>query len=709
MASKKDDWREIAEKELKNRTLDDLTWKTLEGIDVSPVYTAEDVEGLDHLGSIPGEAPFTRGVKATMYAGRPWTIRQYAGFSTAEESNAFYRRNLAAGQQGVSVAFDLATHRGYDRDHPRVTGDVGKAGVAIDSVEDMKILFDGIPLDQVSVSMTMNGAVIPILASFIVAGEEQGHDKSVLSGTIQNDILKEFMVRNTYVYPPEPSMRIVADIIEFTAWEMPRFNSISISGYHMQEAGANLVQELAFTLADGREYVRAAIHRGMDVDKFAGRLSFFFAIGMNFFMEAAKLRAARLLWHRVMSEFEPKNPRSSMLRTHCQTSGVSLQEQDPYNNVVRTAYEAMSAVLGGTQSLHTNALDEAIALPTDFSARIARNTQLILQEETGVTNVVDPLAGSYYVEKLTHDLAEKAWALMEEVEEMGGMTKAVASGMPKLRIEETAATRQAMIDRGDEVIVGVNKYRKEKEDPIDILSIDNNEVRRSQIAALERIRANRDEAACTAALEELERRAKEGGNLLEGAVEAARARATVGEISMSMEKVFGRHRAEVKTLAGVYGAAYEGDDGFAAIQKSVEEFATEEGRRPRMLVVKMGQDGHDRGAKVIATAFADIGFDVDVGPLFQTPDEAAQDAIDNDVHVVGISSQAAGHKTLAPQLIDALKEKDAGDIIVICGGVIPQQDYDFLKEAGVKAIFGPGTNIPEAAQDILKLIREARG
>ncbi|MEQ8898517.1 MAG: methylmalonyl-CoA mutase, partial [Roseovarius sp.] len=540
------------------------------------------------------------------------------------------------------------------------------------------------------------------------AGEEQGHDKSVLSGTIQNDILKEFMVRNTYVYPPEPSMRIVADIIEYTAWEMPRFNSISISGYHMQEAGANLVQELAFTLADGREYVRAAIHRGMDVDKFAGRLSFFFAIGMNFFMEAAKLRAARLLWHRVMSEFEPKNPRSSMLRTHCQTSGVSLQEQDPYNNVVRTAYEAMSAVLGGTQSLHTNALDEAIALPTDFSARIARNTQLILQEETGVTNVVDPLAGSYYVEKLTHDLAEKAWALMEEVEEMGGMTKAVASGMPKLRIEETAATRQAMIDRGDEVIVGVNKYRKDKEDPIDILSIDNNEVRRSQVAALERIRANRDEAACTAALDELERRAKEGGNLLEGAVEAARARATVGEISMSMEKVFGRHRAEVKTLAGVYGAAYEGDDGFAAIQKSVEAFAEEEGRRPRMLVVKMGQDGHDRGAKVIATAFADIGFDVDVGPLFQTPDEAAQDAIDNDVHVVGISSQAAGHKTLAPQLIDALKEKDAGDIIVICGGVIPQQDYDFLKEAGVKAIFGPGTNIPDAAQDILRLIRAAR-
>ena len=702
-------WRALAEKELRGKPVDDLTWTTLEGIRVKPLYTEADTEGLTHMGGLPGVPPFTRGVKATMYAGRPWTIRQYAGFSTAEESNAFYRRNLAAGQQGVSVAFDLATHRGYDSDHPRVVGDVGKAGVAIDSVEDMKILFDGIPLDQVSVSMTMNGAVIPVLASFIVAGEEQGHDKSVLSGTIQNDILKEFMVRNTYVYPPEPSMRIVADIIEFTAWEMPRFNSISISGYHMQEAGANLVQELAFTLADGREYVRAAIHRGMDVDKFAGRLSFFFAIGMNFFMEAAKLRAARLLWHRVMSEFEPKNPRSMMLRTHCQTSGVSLQEQDPYNNVVRTAYEAMSAVLGGTQSLHTNALDEAIALPTDFSARIARNTQLILQEETGVTNVVDPLAGSYYVEKLTHDLAEKAWALMEEVEEMGGMTKAVASGMPKLRIEETAATRQAMIDRGDEVIVGVNKYRKDKEDPIDILSIDNNEVRRSQIAALERIRANRDEAACTKALEELERRAKEGGNLLEGAVEAARARATVGEISMSMEKVFGRHRAEVKTLAGVYGAAYEGDDGFAAIQKSVEEFAEEEGRRPRMLVVKMGQDGHDRGAKVIATAFADIGFDVDVGPLFQTPDEAAQDAVDNDVHVVGISSQAAGHRTLAPQLIEALHEKDAGDIIVICGGVIPQQDYEFLKEAGVKAIFGPGTNIPAAAQDILKLIREARG
>ena len=708
MASKKDAWREIAEKELRGRPIDDLTWQTLEGIAVQPLYTEDDIRDLPHLGSTPGAAPFTRGVKATMYAGRPWTIRQYAGYSTAEESNAFYRRNLAAGQQGVSVAFDLATHRGYDSDHPRVVGDVGKAGVAIDSIEDMKILFDGIPLDKVSVSMTMNGAVIPILASFIVAGEEQGHDKSVLSGTIQNDILKEFMVRNTYIYPPEPSMRIIADIIEYTSEHMPKFNSISISGYHMQEAGANLVQELAFTLADGREYVKTAIERGMDIDAFAPRLSFFFAIGMNFFMEAAKLRAARMLWCRIMEDLGAKTAKSKMLRTHCQTSGVSLQEQDPYNNVIRTAYEAMSAVLGGTQSLHTNALDEAIALPTDFSARIARNTQLILQEETGVTNVIDPLAGSYYVESLTNELAEEAWKLIEEVEEMGGMTKAVATGMPKLRIEESAARRQAMIDRGEEVVVGVNKYRKEHEDPIDILEIDNDQVREGQVARLEKIRASRDEAACQAALDELTRRAEHGGNLLDAAVDAARARASVGEISMSMEKVFGRHRAEVKTLAGVYGAAYEGDEDFAAIQKTIEDFAEEEGRRPRMLVVKMGQDGHDRGAKVIATAFADIGFDVDVGPLFQTPEEAAQDAVDNDVHVVGISSQAAGHKTLAPKLIDALRDKDASEIIVICGGVIPQQDYDFLKKAGVKAIFGPGTNIPEAAQDILQLIRAAR-
>ncbi len=709
MTVTKKDWQELASKELRDKPLESLNKETLEGITVQPLYTHEDIQDLPHMGNLPGFAPFTRGVKATMYTGRPWTIRQYAGFSTAEESNAFYRKNLAAGQQGVSVAFDLATHRGYDSDHPRVEGDVGKAGVAIDSVEDMKILFDGIPLDQVSVSMTMNGAVIPILANFIVAGEEQGVSRAALSGTIQNDILKEFMVRNTYVYPPEPSMRIVADIIEYTSNEMPKFNSISISGYHMQEAGANLVQELAYTLADGREYVRAAIARGMNVDKFAGRLSFFFAIGMDFFMEIAKLRAARLLWSRIMDEFDPKDPRSKMLRTHCQTSGVSLQEQDPYNNVIRTAYEAMSAVLGGTQSLHTNALDEAIALPTEFSARIARNTQLVLQEETRVTEVVDPLAGSYYVEKLTHDLAEAAWKLIEEVEDMGGMTKAVASGLPKLRIEESAAKRQAMIDRGQEVIVGVNKYRKEKEDQIDILEVDNDKVRASQIARLEHIRATRDGAAVEAALAELTRRAAEGGNLLEAAIDAARARASVGEISMAMEKTFGRHRAEVKTLAGVYGAAYEGDAGFAQIQKDVETFAEEEGRRPRMLVVKMGQDGHDRGAKVIATAFADIGFDVDVGPLFQTPDEAAQDAIDNDVHVVGISSQAAGHKTLAPKLIAALKAQGAEEIIVICGGVIPQQDYDFLRAAGVKAIFGPGTNIPAAAADILRLIREARG
>ncbi len=708
MTDKKEEWTKLAQKELKDRPLDSLTWKTLEGIDVQPLYTEDDLTGLSHLGTMPGFAPFLRGPRATMYAGRPWTIRQYAGFSTAEASNAFYRKALAAGQQGISVAFDLATHRGYDSDHPRVVGDVGKAGVAIDSVEDMKILFDGIPLEKVSVSMTMNGAVIPILANYIVAGEEQGVDRSLLSGTIQNDILKEFMVRNTYIYPPEPSMRIIADIIQYTSNEMPKFNSISISGYHLQEAGANLVQELAFTLADGREYVRAALATGMDVDKFAGRLSFFFAIGMNFFMEVAKLRAARLLWHRIMTEFAPKKPGSLMLRTHCQTSGVSLQEQDPYNHVVRTAYEAMAAALGGTQSLHTNALDEAIALPTEFSARIARNTQLILQEETGITHVVDPLAGSYYIEKLTADLADKAWALIEEIEAMGGMTKAVVSGMPKLRIEETAARRQAMIDRGEEVIVGVNKYRPAHEEQLDILDIDNAAVREAQVARLKQIRDTRDEAKVQATLAEITRRAKEGGNLLEAAVEAARARASVGEISMAMEEVFGRHRAEVKTLSGVYGAAYEGDEGFAQIQRDVEKFAEEEGRRPRLLVVKMGQDGHDRGAKVIATAFADIGFDVDVGPLFQTPEEAAQDAIDNDVHVIGISSLAAGHKTLAPKLIEALKEKGAGDIIVICGGVIPHQDYEFLKNAGVKAIFGPGTNIPFAAREILDLIRAAR-
>ena len=708
MSDELETWRTLAGRELKGKPVESLDWETPEGIVVKPLYTEHDLDGLPHMGSLPGLAPYTRGPRATMYAGRPWTIRQYAGFSTAEESNAFYRRNLAAGQQGVSVAFDLATHRGYDSDHPRVVGDVGKAGVAIDSVEDMKILFDGIPLDKVSVSMTMNGAVIPVLASFIVAGEEQGVDRALLSGTIQNDILKEFMVRNTYIYPPEPSMRIISDIIGYTAREMPKFNSISISGYHMQEAGANLVQELGFTLADGKEYVKAAIDAGMDVDEFAGRLSFFFAIGMNFFMEAAKLRAARLLWHRIMTDFGAKKASSLMLRTHCQTSGVSLQEQDPYNNVVRTAYEALAAALGGTQSLHTNALDEAIALPTDFSARIARNTQLILQEETGITHVVDPLAGSYYVESLTAELAEKAWALVEEVDALGGMTRAVGSGMPKLRIEESAARRQAAVDRGEEVIVGVNKYRLREQEPLDILDVDNVKVRDSQVARLERIRATRDAAAWEQAIAALEAAARSGGNLLAAAVEAARARATVGEISDAMEKVFGRHRAEVRTLAGVYGAAYEGDADFAAIQADVETFAEAEGRRPRMLVVKMGQDGHDRGAKVIATAFADIGFDVDVGPLFQTPEEAAQDAIDNDVHVVGISSQAAGHKTLAPKLIEALKAQGAGEILVICGGVIPQQDYAFLKDAGVSAIFGPGTNIPAAAREILGLIRDAR-
>ena len=708
MDKSKIDWQRLAEKELRGKSVEELDWTTLEGIKVKPVYSEEDLKEIEHLGNLPGFEPYVRGVKATMYAGRPWTIRQYAGYSTAEESNAFYKRGLAAGQQGVSVAFDLATHRGYDSDHERVIGDVGKAGVAIDSVEDMKILFDGIPLNEISVSMTMNGAVIPVLANFIVAGEEQGHKKSDLSGTIQNDILKEFMVRNTYIYPPEPSMRIVADIIEYTSSEMPKFNSISISGYHMQEAGASLVQELAYTLADGKEYAKKAIEKGLDIDAFAGRLSFFFAIGMNFFMEAAKLRAARLLWHRIMTDLGAKNPRSKMLRTHCQTSGVSLQEQDPYNNVIRTAYEAMSAVLGGTQSLHTNALDEAMALPTDFSARIARNTQLILQEETGVSNVVDPLAGSYYVEKLTADLADAAWRLIEEVDEMGGMTKAVAAGMPKLRIEETAAKRQADIDRGDQVIVGVNKYRLTQEDELDIRDIDNDAVRAAQVKRLENIKKERDEKNCLAALLNLEKAAEGGDNLLEAAVEASRARATVGEISMAMEKVFGRHRAEVKTLAGVYGAAYEGDEDFIAIQHELEKFTKDEGRRPRMLVVKMGQDGHDRGAKVIATAFADIGFDVDVGPLFQTPDEAAQDAIDNDVHVIGISSQAAGHKTLAPKLIEALKSRDAGDILVICGGVIPQQDYEFLYEKGVKAIFGPGTNIPAAASKILDLIRQTK-
>ncbi|MAY68163.1 MAG: methylmalonyl-CoA mutase [Rhodospirillaceae bacterium] len=701
-----DEWAAAAAKELKGKSPDDLIWETPEGIAVKPLYTAADLEGLEHIDSLPGFAPYLRGPRATMYANRPWTIRQYAGFSTAEDSNKFYRDNLAAGQKGLSVAFDLATHRGYDSDHPRVVGDVGKAGVAIDSVEDMKILFDGIPLDEMSVSMTMNGAVLPVLAGYIVAAEEQGVAPEKLSGTIQNDILKEFMVRNTYIYPPTPSMRIVADIIEYTAHNMPRFNSISISGYHMQEAGATAVQELAFTLADGLEYVRAAKAKGLDVDKFAPRLSFFFAIGMNFFMEVAKLRAARLLWSELMAQFEPKDPKSSMLRTHCQTSGVSLTARDPYNNVIRTTIECMAAVLGGTQSLHTNALDEAIALPTPFSARIARNTQLIVAEETGIPQVIDPLAGSYYVESLTASLAQAARELINEVEGLGGMTKAVEAGLPKQVIEEAAARKQARVDRGEEVVVGVNKYARAEEDDIDILDVDNAAVRISQIKRLENIRATRDSAACTAALEALTRAAESGeGNLLELAVEATRKRATVGEISEALEKVYTRHRAEIHSISGVYGAAYEGDAGFEKIRDDVAAFAETEGRRPRMLVVKMGQDGHDRGAKVIATAFADIGFDVDVGPLFQTPEEAARQAIENDVHVIGVSSQAAGHKTLVPSLIDELKAQGAEDILVICGGVIPAQDYDFLKAKGVAAIYGPGTNIPSAAAEIMEIIR----
>ncbi|MGD8327159.1 MAG: methylmalonyl-CoA mutase [Sphingomonadales bacterium] len=704
MSDKKNikDWQDLADKELKGESTDSLIWNTPEGVPVKPLYTSDDVADVEE--SLPGLFPFTRGPRATMYTKRPWTVRQYAGFSTAEESNAFYRRNLAGGQKGLSVAFDLATHRGYDSDHPRVVGDVGKAGVAIDSVEDMKILFNGIPLDEMSVSMTMNGAVIPTMAFYIVAAEEQGVTPEKLSGTIQNDILKEFMVRNTYIYPPEPSMRIVSDIIAFTSEKMPRFNSISISGYHMQEAGSTLAQELAFTLADGMEYVRAAIKTGLDVDKFAPRLSFFFCIGMNFFMEVAKLRAARMLWARIMKDFGAKDPKSMMLRTHCQTSGVSLTEKDPYNNVVRTTIEALAAALGGTQSLHTNALDEAIALPTDFSARIARNTQLILQEESGITKTVDPLGGSYYIESLTRDLADQAWALIEEVEDMGGMTKAVESGWPKLQIEEAAAAKQARIDRGEEVVVGVNKYRLEKEDPVDILDIDNKAVREAQIARLNKVKAERDEASVKASLDALREGAKAKGNLLALAVDAARARATLGEISLAMEDVFGRHRAEVRTVSGVYGQAYGQDADFGALVEKVEAFAEAEGRRPRILVSKMGQDGHDRGAKVIATAFADIGFDVDVGSLFQTPAEAARQAVENDVHVIGVSSLAAGHKTLVPELIEALRKEGGEDIKVIVGGVIPAQDYDFLRKAGVAAIFGPGTNILDAAKEVLNLL-----
>ena len=706
MADKGDisEWKKLAEKELK-ASPDTLVWHTAEGIDVKPLYTKDDLAHDDLLDTLPGLDPFLRGPRATMYTGRPWTIRQYAGFSTAEESNIFYKKALASGQKGLSVAFDLATHRGYDSDHPRVVGDVGKAGVAIDSVEDMKILFDGIPLDKMSVSMTMNGAVIPILANFIVAGEEQGVARRDLSGTIQNDILKEFMVRNTYIYPPEASMRIIADIIEYTANEMPRFNSISISGYHMQEAGATLVQELAFTLADGREYVRAALKKGLDVDQFAGRLSFFFAIGMNFFMEAAKLRAARFLWSRIMHEFSPKKASSLMLRTHCQTSGVSLQEQDPYNNIVRTAYEALAAVLGGTQSLHTNSFDEAIALPTEFSARIARNTQLILQNEMGLTKVIDPLAGSYYVETLTKELVDKASALIDKIEAMGGMTKAVIDGLPKRLIEEAATARQAAVDKGEEIIVGVNKFRSDEEKKIDILEIDNTKVRAQQIARLNKIKQTRNSRKVTDTLKNLENIARSGnGNLLEAAVEAARARATVGEISDAMRKVFGDHSAKPVVVKNIYGKAFASEPEYKTLKQRLSDITNTTDQRPRIMIAKLGQDGHDRGAKVIASAFGDMGFEIIAGPLFQTPEEAAEMAIENKVQLIGVSSLAAGHKTLLPQLVKALQNRNS-KIIVVCGGVVPRQDYEFLKENGVAAVFGPGTNVVEAASKILDLLQ----
>ncbi len=701
-------WAKAAAKSAPGGDVSALNWITPDGISVKPLYTAADLQGLKYTDTLPGFEPYLRGPQATMYAVRPWTIRQYAGFSTAEESNAFYRKALAAGGQGVSVAFDLATHRGYDSDHPRVTGDVGKAGVAIDSVEDMKILFDQIPLDKVSVSMTMNGAVLPVLAGYVVAAEEQGVAQDQLSGTIQNDILKEFMVRNTYIFPPAPSMRIIGDIIEYTAQKMPKFNSISISGYHMQEAGANQALELAFTLADGKEYVKTALAKGLDVDGFAGRLSFFWAIGMNFYLEVAKMRAARLLWCRIMKEFNPKNPKSLMLRTHCQTSGWSLTEQDPYINVVRTTIEAMAAVFGGTQSLHTNALDEAIALPTEFSARIARNTQLIIQEETHITNVIDPWAGSYMMEKLTQDMADAAWAIIEEVEAMGGMTKAVDSGWAKLKIEAAAAEKQARIDSGKDVIVGVNKYKLKSEDAIDSLSIDNVKVREQQVARLQKIRASRDTAKVQAALDALTEAAENNtGNLLALSIDAVRLRATVGEISDALEKSFGRHRADTQKVTGVYAAAYDSAEGWEALKTEINAFAEEQGRRPRVMISKLGQDGHDRGAKVVATAFADLGFDVDMGPLFQTPEECARQAIENDVHAVGVSTLAAGHKTLVPAIIDELKKQGADDIIVFVGGVIPRQDYDFLYEAGVKGIYGPGTPIPASAKDVLEQIRAA--
>ncbi|TFZ00637.1 methylmalonyl-CoA mutase [Ramlibacter henchirensis] len=703
-------WAKAAAKSAPGGDPQALNWLTPDGIAVKPLYTAEDLKGLPHTNTLPGFEPYVRGPQATMYAVRPWTIRQYAGFSTAEESNAFYRKALAAGGQGVSVAFDLATHRGYDSDHPRVFGDVGKAGVAIDSVEDMKILFDGIPLDQVSVSMTMNGAVLPVLAGYVVAAEEQGVRQDQLSGTIQNDILKEFMVRNTYIYPPQPSMRIVGDIIEYTAKNMPKFNSISISGYHMQEAGANQALELAFTLADGKEYVKTATAKGLSVDDFAGRLSFFWAIGMNFYLEIAKMRAARLLWCRIMKGFGAKSPKSLMLRTHCQTSGWSLTEQDPYNNIVRTTIEAMAAVFGGTQSLHTNSFDEAIALPSEFSSRIARNTQLIIQEETHITNVIDPWAGSYMMEKLTQDMADVAWKIIEEVEAMGGMTRAVDSGWAKLKIEAAAAEKQARIDAGKDVIVGVNKYRLAKEDPVEILEVDNHKVREQQIARLQKIRASRDGAKVHAALEALTTAARTGqGNLLDLSIQAIRLRATVGEVSEALEKVFGRHRADTQKVTGVYAAAYDSAEGWEKLKGEIARFAEEQGRRPRVMIAKLGQDGHDRGAKVVATAYADLGFDVDMGPLFQTPEECARQAIENDVHAVGVSTLAAGHKTLVPAIIEELRKQGADDIIVFVGGVIPQQDYAFLYEAGVKGIYGPGTPIPASAKDVLEQIRKAQG
>ena len=700
-----DEWKALATKQMKGVTPEEMTWHTPEGIDLKCLYTAEDIKGLDNTNTMPGLAPYIRGPQATMYAGRPWTIRQYAGFSTAEESNAFYRKALAAGGQGVSVAFDLATHRGYDSDHPRVTGDVGKAGVAIDSVEDMKLLFDGIPLDKVSVSMTMNGAVLPILAGYIVAAEEQGVGQDKLAGTIQNDILKEFMVRNTYIYPPKPSMKIIGDIIAYASEHMPKFNTISISGYHIQEAGADAALELAYTLADGKEYIRTAIAAGLTIDQFAPRLSFFWGISMNFYMEIAKMRAARMLWERIVSEFKPENPKSSMLRTHSQTSGWSLTEQDPYNNVVRTTIEAMAAVFGGTQSLHTNALDEAIALPTEFSSRIARNTQLIIQEEAGITQVVDPWGGSYMMESLTKDIGDRAWELIEEIEDKGGMAKAIETGLPKLKIEESAAKKQARIDRGEDVIVGVNKYELAEEADVDILEIDNNAVRESQIKRLADIRQARDEQAVEDALEAIYQAAVSGeGNLLDLAIKATRVRATVGEISSAMEREFGRFNAQSQTVSGVYGSAYQDDEKWKGIETDIDSFVEKHGRRPRMLVCKMGQDGHDRGAKVIATAFADVGFDIDLSPMFSTPEEVAKQAVENDVHVVGVSSQAAGHKTLVPSLIEELKKQGADDIIVVAGGVIPKQDYDYLLAAGVKGIFGPGTKIPLAARDVLDAI-----